>query len=229
MYYTGFVRTIYAFLYQFDLVWIFGIMILVMLALIAVLLILFHKINKIWMRYELFMKGRDCESLEDNIFEIIHELQTMQSEDKQYKEYVLSLRRNMTSTFAKSGLVKYNAFPGMAGESSFALTLLNMEDDGYILDAIHSRESCMVYLREIHHGETSEVLTEEENESLKRALAVNVDRNLPISLVARRNEVVPGELIEKQPSIPKKTKEDEIEELIEQLNQKSDSGKDESE
>lgn len=173
---NGFIGNLYTTLSGLDMVWVMAGMALVILILLLILIILVVKTNKLWIRYDLFMRGKDCETLEDNIVGIYHQLQLMQNDDKMNKDLVVTMRRNVTNSIAKSGLVKYNAFPGMGGESSFALTLLNSEDTGYILDAIHSRENCYIYIREVRSGQPVEVISEEEKESLKKALAVDAGR-----------------------------------------------------
>ena len=58
----------------------------------------------------------------------------------------------------------------MGGQSSFALTLLDQMDNGIVMNAIHSREGCYLYIKEITGGESEIVLGKEEAESLKKAL-----------------------------------------------------------
>ena len=75
----------------------------------------------------------------------------------------------MKFTFQKIGLVKYDAFNEMGGKLSFSLALLNETDDGFVLNAVHSREGCYTYIKEIVGGNSIIVLAEEEQEALKMA------------------------------------------------------------
>lgn len=54
--------------------------------------------------------------------------------------------------------------------SVFALTLLNSRDNGFILNVIHNRAGCHVYLKEIKEAACEQVLAEEEKISLDMAL-----------------------------------------------------------
>ena len=148
------------------------IIILIALVLILVILVLFLqiKVNYISSRYDLFMRGRDGATLEDNIVEIYRKLQVIQNKDMANKDVLKVLNRGITTTIQKTGLVKYNAFDGMGGESSFALTLLNMDNTGYILNAMHSRNSCYLYIKEINRGEPEKELSREERLSLNQAM-----------------------------------------------------------
>jgi hypothetical protein len=76
---------------------------------------------------------------------------------------------NMKFTFQKVGLVKYDAFNEMGGKLSFSLAMLNESDNGFVLNAVHSREGCYTYIKEIIDGNSIITLAEEEQEALKMA------------------------------------------------------------
>ena len=147
-----------------------------MAVMILVLLILvIHEMRRIhWLtdRYDLFMRGKDCETMEDTIVEIYRKLQIMQNRDLANKDIIKMMNRNMAGMIAKTGLVRYNAFKGMGGQSSFAMAMLNLENHGYILNAVHNRNSCYVYVKNIIAGEAEEVLSEEEQLALDKAMGV---------------------------------------------------------
>ena len=65
---------------------------------------------------------------------------------------------------------KYDAFDEMGGKLSFSLAMLNNKEDGFIINAMHSREGCYTYIKEIIAGKAITVLTKEEQEALDMAL-----------------------------------------------------------
>ena len=75
----------------------------------------------------------------------------------------------MKFTFQKIGLVKYDALNEMGGKLSFALALLNETNDGFVMNAMHTREGCYTYIKEIIDGNSVIVLAEEEREALDMA------------------------------------------------------------
>ena len=77
----------------------------------------------------------------------------------------------MKITFQKVGLVKYDAFQEMGGKLSFSLCLLNEKEDGFLINAMHSREGCYTYIKEIIAGNCVIILSEEEKEALDMAKA----------------------------------------------------------
>ena len=58
----------------------------------------------------------------------------------------------------------------MGGKLSFALAMLDKDNNGFVLNAIHSREGCYTYIKEIVKGESYIVLGEEEKEALRQAV-----------------------------------------------------------
>ena len=126
--------------------------------------------KKLYRKYDAFMRGKDAESLEERILDQIEEIKNLKLEDRANKDSMKSINKKLQKTYQKLGLVKYDAFKGMGGQSSFALTLLDQMDNGIVMNAIHSREGCYLYIKEITGGESEIVLGKEEAESLKKAL-----------------------------------------------------------
>ena len=80
------------------------------------------------------------------------------------------LSKNMQRTYQKMGLIKYDAFHEMGGDLSFALTMLDENNTGWILNAMHSREGCYTYIKEVIKGESYIELSEEERDCLEKAI-----------------------------------------------------------
>ena len=76
----------------------------------------------------------------------------------------------MRTHYQKVGIVKYDAFHEMGGELSFAITMLDENNTGWILNIMHSRQGCYAYVKDIVKGESTIQLAEEERESLEKAI-----------------------------------------------------------
>lgn len=76
----------------------------------------------------------------------------------------------MEGYYQKVGIVKYDAFNEMGGKLSFAIAMLDGNNSGWILNAMHSREGCYTYVKEILKGESFVELAEEEAEALDKAI-----------------------------------------------------------
>ena len=72
--------------------------------------------------------------------------------------------------FSKYGVEKYDAFDDVGGKLSFAIALLDMNNTGFILNAIHSRDNCFFYIKEIVKGESYILLSSEEMDALRQAV-----------------------------------------------------------
>lgn len=69
----------------------------------------------------------------------------------------------------KIGVVHFDAFDDVHGNLSFALAMLNNNDDGIILTSLYGHNSCNTYVREVKSGETSIKLLNEESQALDKA------------------------------------------------------------
>lgn len=147
---------------------------IVFLVLIAVLLILivvlFSKVKRLNRKFDYFMQGKDAETLENVILDQIDEIRNLKAEERAMKDAMRSLNRNSRASFQKLGIVKYNAFKGMGGNLSTAISLLDYTNSGFILNCVHSREGCYIYVKEVDMGKTDVVLGNEEQEALEQAM-----------------------------------------------------------
>ncbi len=149
--------------------------IIVGLAALTVLLLLIVFINIIQMhilkkKYKMFMDGKNAKTLEETIMNRMDEIDNLISSNKKNEADIQTIYKNMKSTFQKVGLVKYDAFREMGGKLSFSLALLNEVNDGFIINAMHSREGCYTYIKEIIDGNSIIQLADEEQEALNMAM-----------------------------------------------------------
>ena len=116
------------------------------------------------------MKGKDGQSLErlfKRKFDLIEKL--VRSTDDNGEE-IDKIWKVIDKSLNKYGIVKYDAFEDMGGKLSFVLAMLDKNNTGFLLNAIHSRENCFLYIKEIVNGESYVVLSEEEVEALRQAV-----------------------------------------------------------
>lgn len=151
-----------------------GVVVLVLIFLVIVLIIitanLMMGMNRLRQKYRVFMKGKDGQTLEKQFQAKFKDLDRLAKiQDKQYCD-LEKLTGVMERTLSKYGIVKYDAFDDVGGRMSFALAMLDKNNTGFILNAIHSRENCFLYLKEIVKGESYIMLSEEEIQALKRAV-----------------------------------------------------------
>lgn len=152
----------------------------IIIGLVAVSLILFIMVivnmvqtNKLKKKYSKFMSGKSAKSLEDTLIKRLDQVESLIQANSANEKNIKKLFDNMKFTFQKVGLVKYDAFNEMGGKLSFSIALLNQTNDGFVLNAVHSREGCYTYIKEIVDGNSIINLSEEEQEALKMAMNSN--------------------------------------------------------
>ena len=116
------------------------------------------------------MKGKNAENLADAIEENFQQMERLEIAHQKSELRMEEALHNITSTFHKLGIVKYDAFKEMGGNLSFALCMLDDANTGFILNTMHGRDSSYTYIKEIIKGEAYATLGEEEKEALDKAV-----------------------------------------------------------
>ena len=153
-----------------DPFYLFIILFLLQIVLIVLLVILSDKYKRLQKSYATFMKGKNGKNLEKSIFKKFAELEEIADLVKSNEEKIQNIYKKMESHYQKVGIVKYDAFHEMGGDLSFALTMLDENNNGWIFNAMHSREGCYTYIKEIVRGESYIELAEEERKCLEKAI-----------------------------------------------------------
>lgn len=160
-------------LQEFDLGYLLIGMAAVIFVLIIVLILLIvalTKLSKQAQRIDDFVVGKDGESLEDEIKQLVQDNKSLKQEVSEDKKNIKKLFKKQEMAYQKMGLVKYDAFHQMGGQLSFSLALLDQNDNGFIINSVHSTEGCYSYTKEIKGGMCSLDLGKEEEEALQIAL-----------------------------------------------------------
>lgn len=151
-----------------------AIILLLLFLLIVALFVLYvnvtMKYNRLKSSYNTFMKGKDGKTLEESFREHFSEIEAILKITKQNRLDIREINKRMEGYYQKVGIVKYDAFNEMGGKLSFAIAMLDGNNSGWILNAMHSREGCYTYIKEIINGESYIELAEEERQCLEKAM-----------------------------------------------------------
>ena len=142
----------------------------VLLIFMIILIVLIAKYNKLKKRYDRFMKGKNAASLEENVHGVFEDMKLLKTYVDKNKKDIRILYKNMERTFQKLGIVKYDAFNHMGGQLWFSLALLDENNDGFIINSVHSSEGCYSYTKEIKGGTSGISLGKEEQQALNIAM-----------------------------------------------------------
>lgn len=140
------------------------------LILIILMIINVVQMSKLKKSYKIFMKGKNAKNLEDTLIKRLNQVDDLINANSANEKNIKTLFQNMQRTYQKMGLVKYDAFKEIGGKLSFVLVLLTEEDNGFIINSMHSsREGCFTYAKEVVNGEAFVILSEEEQQALEEA------------------------------------------------------------
>ncbi|MCM1188662.1 MAG: DUF4446 family protein [bacterium] len=149
-----------------------GIMIVLMLVIIILLSVQIGKSGRLKKRLDKFLIGKDGMSLEQEIIGLCEDNRFLKSSTEKNKKDIRNLYKQLETAYQKMGIVKYDAFNQMGGQLSFSLALLDENNNGFIINSVHSTDGCYSYTKEIKNGTCSISLGAEEAEALAIAMGV---------------------------------------------------------
>lgn len=144
-----------------------GWMMIILISLVVVettVLLFIHK------RYLSFMKklgnGSD---LNEMLKEYLKEVESIKKDNSEIKGYYTKLDSDMASCIQKVGLVRYNAFKDVGSDLSFAIALLDGNDNGVVFNGIYGSEYSNIYAKPIKNKESNYQLSQEEEYAIEIA------------------------------------------------------------
>ena len=154
-----------------------GIVALILILFLILLIMqirLMGKFKKLYRTYDRFMRGKDMESMEETVLAQFERIEALEKSNEEKDRQIESIFENLQHVYQKTGLVKYDAFREMSGKLSYALALLDKENNGVMINSMYSREGCYSYVKTISGGKCSIEMSEEEQKALK--IAVNKEK-----------------------------------------------------
>ena len=153
-----------------DITYIFIGLLALFLIILILTIVQMVKLSKMTKKYQRFMLGKNAKNLEKDIFGLYEDNKFIKNSIEKNEKDIRILYRNFEKAFQKIGVVKYDAFAQMGGQLSFCLALLDENDNGFILNSVHSAEGCYTYTKEIKHRECDISLGDEEKKALEIAI-----------------------------------------------------------
>ena len=148
------------------LIFVLGVLLIVLVYMIKISM----KMSRFIKKYKMFMRGMDGASLERAFAARFNQMDLLEENSRNHMEEIRKIKEVQNITLNKVAIVKYDAFKEMGGKFSFALAMLDKENNGFVMNAIHSSDGCYTYVKEIVKGESYVVLGEEEKEALRQAV-----------------------------------------------------------
>lgn len=145
---------------------------LLIIGLTVVVIILFNKYNKMIKKYEKFMRGSTARSMENQIIDMCEDQRFLKQCVESNQSQIQDLYKKLSFAIQKIGMVKYDAYHENGGKLSSALCLLDENNNGFIINSVHSTSGCFSYLKRVKKGVSDIALGKEEQVALDRAMKV---------------------------------------------------------
>lgn len=151
-----------------------GVFIIILFILILILIgtcvFFIIKNNNLEKKMAKFMSGSSAISLEDAIAKLFEDNKKIKHVVNANRADIRQLYVNLAKTFQKIGIVKYDAYQQMGGLLSFSLALLDQDNNGFILNSVHTTDGCYTYTKQVHEGVCELELGNEEKIALEQAI-----------------------------------------------------------
>jgi len=143
----------------------------VVVLMILMLFIQSRRIALLSERLDYLTQGADGESLEgvlnthlDTVMRVAHDLDEVTAR-------TAMLEGGARLHFGRLGLVRFNPFDDTGGNQSFALAILDSNNDGFVVSSLHSRTGTRLYAKAIFGGESETTLGAEEAQAVEIAVS----------------------------------------------------------
>ena len=135
---------------------------------LVVFIAIIIKLAKLNKRYQKMMTGVTGENLEQLLHSQISEVRNAVEQVKQLSERCQQLDETSRTAIQKVGVVRFNAFNDTGSDLSFAIALLDGNNNGVVITSLFGRNESRVYAKPIQNGQSTYLLTTEEKEALNK-------------------------------------------------------------
>ena len=143
----------------------------ILILLIIGLLITIIKFSSINKKYKEFMKKLgDGKDIQEDLENYMYRVERVEKQNAEIANFIKNLDDNVSECIQKIGIVRYNAFKDTGSDLSFALALLDENNNGVVLNGIYSREMSNIYAKPVENGKSKYTISEEEKEAIEKAI-----------------------------------------------------------
>ncbi len=146
---------------------------LILLAGLILLLIwnvfLHLRLLRIKRKLKVFFNGKKATDLEGVLFEEIKRLKKAEEDIKELFKSSKVLEKMASQSIQKVEVIRFNPFKETGGDQSFAIALLDSQNNGLIISSLFTRQGNRIYSKPIKAGQSKYPLSKEELEALKKA------------------------------------------------------------
>ena len=166
--------------------WIGMATIVLVIAVLVYCVILHIRLGSLKKKYDFFMQGDNGASLERKLSVEVSEIRDAAKGLESLLTEQAAIRNTQSNTIQKIGFIKYNAFENIGNDLSFALTLLDGNNNGICISSIYGRNESRIFSKPIMKGKSLVSLSQEELESLNEALGERTNEEALTSAIVSK-------------------------------------------
>ncbi len=144
------------------------LLILILLILVVYTMV---RLSSMRTRYREMMRGSQSDDLEGMLLQHISAVEKVAATNARILEENELIRQFLRKTLVRTAMVRFRAFEDMGGDLSYAVAMLDADNDGVIFSSIFARADSRSYIKPIKGGSSEYALTDEEKGVLREAMA----------------------------------------------------------
>ena len=125
-------------------------------------------------KYKLFIKklgnGKD---IEEDLENYMYRVERVEKQNAEILSFCSNLDKDISNCIQKVGIVRYSAFKDTGSDLSFAVAMLDENNNGVVFNGIYSREMSNIYAKPVESGNSKYTLSSEEKEAIDKAINTN--------------------------------------------------------
>ena len=120
-------------------------------------------------RLRKFFLGKKAQNLEDTIVTLENDIVKLKKAKENIEKDISTINTKLKKSIRGLETIRFNPFPDQGSNQSFAIGMLNEENDGLVISSLYSRERMSIFAKPIKKGKSEYELTAEEKEALQKA------------------------------------------------------------
>lgn len=147
---------------------VFGVVLLVLLVLVIVQWLRLRSATR---AYRALLGGGEAGSLQQLLASHVERVEAVSKRLGEMDAVHASLDHRTTTSIQHIGLVRFNPFEDTGSDQSFALALLDGEQDGVVISSLHGRTNTRIFAKAVQRGASSHALSDEEQRAIRIAVS----------------------------------------------------------
>ena len=109
-------------------------------------------------------------NIEEDLENYMYKSERIEKQNMEILNNIKNIEQDLSKCIKKIGIVRYNAFRDTGSDLSFALALLDDNNNGVVLNGIYSREMSNIYAKSVENGVSKYTVSEQEQEAIQKAI-----------------------------------------------------------